>query len=511
VKIREALRLRAMKLSNVEISRSICCSRTTLIELFRRCDEKGLELTKVGETGDSELERLLYPLADQPKVQIPDPDYAAIQQQLEKYRHLNLKFLWDEYRQQKPEGLAYSQFCERYRRWRQAQGKNLTMPIERKPGEILEVDWAGETPALVIEQETGELKPIYLFVASVGNSCRLYAEAFPDMTLNCWISAHTHALEYYGARPRLVTPDNAKTAVRKHVRYDPQLNPTYLEWAEHYEVAVVPARPAKPQDKPNVEGGVGWLETWLLGRLRHRRFFSFPALNEAIREIMAELDETPFQKRAGTRLSLFLEVDLPAMRPLPAFRFEKPEFRFARVGSNYHIEFDHTCYSVPCTYYQKKVTVRATRTTVEILYDNRRLCSHPRNYNPRKRYVTLPEHMPEKHRRYLEQSDWNGDGYRSWASKIGMNTYAVIDTMLKTHAIEEQMYKSCMGLLQLGSKFGEERLEVACSRARSLGSFSYTTVKNILKNGQDRAPVQLAAEQPALPDHENIRGAQYYQ
>ena len=253
-----------------------------------------------------------------------------------------------------------------------------------------------------------------------------------------------------------------------------------------------------------MENGVGWLETWLLGRLRNRRFFSFSALNQAILEIMAELDETPYQKRTGTRLSIFLEVDLPVMRPLPALRFEKPEFKFATVGNNYHIEFDRTYYSVPYTYFQKKVSVRATSTTVEILYDNLRICSHPRNTNPRKRYVTLPEHMPEKHRRYMEQNDWNGDRYRSWASKTGVNTYAVVDAMLESCVIEEQMYKSCMGLMQLCRKYSNERLEDACSRARRLGSCSYTTVKNILKNGQDHLPLQPASEQLALPEHENI-------
>lgn len=510
MKIREALRLRNMKFSNVDISRSINCSRTTLIDLFRKCDDVGLDYLQLEEMSDQALAELIYPQATQPKVQITAPDYPHIHQQLEQYPSLNLKFLWDEYRQQTPMGLGYSQFCERYRRWRQDQGKDLTMPIERNPGETMEVDWAGDTPALVCDRETGELQPICLFVTSLGNSGRLYAEAFPDMTLDRWITGHTNALEYYGSKPRIVTPDNTKTAVRQHVRYDPQLNPTYLEWAEHYEVAVIPARPRKPKDKPNVEAGVGWLETWLLGRLRHRHFFSFADLNKAIQEIMAELDETPYQKRAGTRLSVFLEVDLPAMRPLPVHRFEKPEFKTVKVGNNYHIEFDRTYYSVPHTYYQKKVTVRATGTTVEILYDNLRLCSHPRNHNPRKRYITLPEHMPEKHRRYLEQNDWNGDRYRSWASKIGMNTYAVIDALLRSGAIEEQMYKACMGLMQLSRKYSDDRLENACNRARKLGSCSYTTVKNILKNGQDQLPLLCTADQIVLPAHENIRGAQYY-
>jgi len=510
VKIREALRLKSMKISNVEISRSISCSRTTLIDLFHKCDDSGLDYTKAAQMTDHELDELIYPQMNQSKVQIPDPDFKEIHEELERYGHVNRKLLWTEYQKRTPNGLAYSQFCERYRRWCQTRGENLTMVIERKAGDTMEVDWAGEMPPLLCDRETGELKPICLFVASVGYSGRLYAEAFTDMALKNWITAHTHALVHYGARPRIVTPDNTKTAVKRHVRYDPVLNRTYLEWAEFYELAVIPARPRKPKDKPIVEGGVGWLETWVLGRLRHRYFFSLSDLNQEIRQIMSELDVTAYQKRAGTRLSVFQEVDLPAMRPLPAGRFERPEFKDVTVGTNYHVDFDFTQYSVPYTYCQKRVTIRATDTTVEVLYDNLRICSHPRNYNPRKRYATITEHMPEKHHRYLEQNDWTGDRYRSWASKVGMNTFAVIDAMLRSHAIEEQMYKSCMGVMQLSRKYSEDRLESACLRARQLGSFSYTTVKNILKNGQDLIPLNSPSDQFTVPDHGNIRGSQYY-
>ena len=510
VKIREALRLREMSLSNVNISRSIQCSRTTLIEMFRKCDEVEMTHAKASTMSDSELDRLLYPQAHLTHIKIADPDFAAIQSELLQHPNLNLKFLWDEYAKRTEGALSYSQFCERYKRWRKDSGKELTMPIVHKPGETMEVDWAGDAPLLFCDKKTGELKPIYLFVASVGYSGRLYAEAFPSMNSGNWISAHTHAFEHYAARPRIVTPDNTKTAVLKHIRYDPLLNPLYAEWAEFYEVAIIPARPRKPRDKASVEGGVGWLETWLLGRLRNRRFFSFPDLNRAIRDIMAELDEEPYQKRPGSRLSTFLEVDLPAMRPLPATRFEKADFKVVTVGNNYHVEYDQVNYSVPHTYFHKKVTVRATGTTIEVLYDNMRICSHVRCHDLRQRYVTTPEHMPEKHRQQAERNSWDGARYRSWAKNVGLNTYAVTDAMLKSKAIEEQMYKSCMGLLQLSRKYGNERLESACHRARSMGANSYTVVSNILKHGQDMFPLDIDAEQIVLPMHENVRGSSYY-
>ena len=241
MKIREALRLREMKLSNVDISRSIQCSRTTLIEMFRKCDDIEMDHAKASEMSDSELDQLLYPQASQPHIQIPDPDFATIQAELHRHPNLNLKFIWDEYFKCTTRGLSYSQFCERYRRWRQDNGNELTMPITHKHGEIMEVDWAGDAPTLFCDRETGELKPVYLFVAALGYSGRLYAEAFPNMNAENWITAHTHAIEQYGGRPRIVTPDNTKMAVLKHVRYEPQLNPLYAEWAEFYEVALIPS------------------------------------------------------------------------------------------------------------------------------------------------------------------------------------------------------------------------------------------------------------------------------
>lgn len=510
MKIREALRLREMQVSNVQISRSLQCGRSTLIEIFRRCDELGVDYNQACQMSNTDLEQLLRPPTEDKGPRPNDPDFYYIQQQLEEFPKLNRKFLWDEYVRRTPNALQYSQFCERFRAWRKENNKEVTLSMERKPGEIMEVDWAGTALNLLCDRKTGELQPVYLFVSALGNSDIYFAQAFTDLKLNSWIQANTCALEYFGGLPRIVTPDNTKTAVKNHIKYDPVLNETYREWAEYYEVAVIPARPRKPRDKNMVEHGVGYLETWILGRLRHRYFFSMGDLNEAIRSILEELNNKPYQKREGTRQSVFQRIDRPAMRPLPAKRFENPEYKHCSVGSNYHIEFDRTNYSVPYQYIHNKVTIRATGTTVEVLYDNQRICSHPRNYNVHKRYVTDRNHMPEKHRGYVEQMDWDGARYRSWAKKIGLQTHTVIDAMLSVHVIEEQAYKSCMGLLQLSKKYGVERLEAACARAVELGGMQYTTVKNILKNDQDLRPMLTGTDNRVLPVHKNIRGPEYY-
>lgn len=510
VKIREALRLKELNVSNVQISRSIKCGRSTLIEVFRRCDELGLDYGQASQMSNTDLDQLLYPPVPIKESKPSDPDFAYVQQQLEEFPNLNRKFLWEEYIRRTPDPLQYSQFCERFRTWRKENSKELTLSLERKPGEVMEVDWGGDTMDLLCDRVTGELQKVYLFVATIGNSDLYFARAFTDMKLNSWIQANTGALEFYGALPRIVTPDNTKTAVFSHVKYDPVLNATYREWAEFYSVAVIPARPRRPTDKNMVEHGVGYLQTWILGRLRHRYFFSMTDLNQEIQSILQELNNKPYQKREGTRQSVFQKIDRPAMRSLPTIRFENPEYKPCTVGSNYHVEFDHSNYSIPYTYVYKKVSIRATSTTVEVLYDNQRICSHPRNYNPRRRYVTEKNHMPEKHRRYVEQTDWNGDRYRSWAKKVGPKTFAVVDAMLSTHVIEEQAYKSCMGLLQLSKKYGSERLESACVRAAELGGFQYTTVKNILKNDQDQRPILTGTDNLPLPEHKNIRGSEYY-
>lgn len=418
MKIREALRLREMDVSNVQISLSLKCGRSTLIDIFRKCDELGVDYHQANQMSSTDLEQLLYP-PEPPTVNRPEshPDFVYIQQQLEQFPNLNRKFLWEEYVRRNPNPIQYSQFCNRFRVWRKDHNKEVTLCVERKPGEVMEVDWAGDTPNLLCDRTTGELQPVYLFVAAIGNSDLYFAQAFTDMKLGSWIQANTGALEFYGALPRIVTPDNTKTAVKRPVRYDPVLNETYREWAAFYGVAVIPARPRKPRDKNMVENGVGYLQTWIIGRLRHRYFFNMASLNKEVLSILEELNGKPYQKREGTRMTVFHNIDRPAMRPLPATMFENPDYKTCTVGSNYHIEFDRTNYSVPYTHIHKKVTVRVTGTTLEVLYDNQRLCSHPRNYDSHKRYITNRDHMPEKHRGYVEQTDWNGDRYRSWAKK----------------------------------------------------------------------------------------------
>ncbi|MCG9968387.1 IS21 family transposase [Pelotomaculum terephthalicicum JT] len=510
VKILEILRLTENGHSQREISTSIGCARSTVGEVQRRCREIGLCYEKASVMTSEALQKLLYPASAGKKYIKPEPDYDYIYKELQKHPNLNLRFLWEEYKAQNPNGLEYSQFCERYNRWKGYSGKNLTMHQEREAGKELFVDWMGVTLPLIIDPSTGEICDAHFFVCTLGNSGYPYVEAFPDEKLDKWLLAHTHAFEYYGGVPRIVVPDNCKTAVTKPQHYDPVINPAYWELAKHYNVAVIPARIREPQDKAPVEEGVRWLETWLLGWLRNQQFFSFGELNSAIRYRLSELVRRPYQKRPGTRLSVFNELDRPKLRPLALSPFETADMKLRTVPDNYHVEYDGFYYSVPYTSYRQKVTIRATSTSIEVFDSNRiRIASHARRYCG-KRYVTDPAHMPEHHRKYWDAKQFNGSRYRLWAENIGENTLYVIDKMLTAQKIEEQAYKSCMGLLQMSKKYSPERLETACTKAKAMNSCTYTTVANILKNGQDFVKPQVSAPQKATPSHENVRGAAYY-
>ena len=482
------------------------CGKSTIGDVLKLCKEKGITYEAASRLTDAELQATLYQTRSQSK---PPPDWKSIHEELAQHKNLNLQFMWEEYRAQHTEGLSYSQFCKLYRQYRKATDRQVSLYHDRKAGEIAEVDWMGSALPCVVDTATGELAAAHFFVAVLGYSHYPYVEAFPNEQEPAWIAAHVNALHYYGGVPRVIIPDNCRTAVKTPRYYEPIINSAYWEFARHYEVAIVPARPYKPQDKPVVEKSVGWLETWLLGKLRKQRFFSFAELNKTILKHLKELSAKPFQKREGSRQSEFIKIDKPALRPLPIHKYEIADIISRKIGDNYHLEYAGFYYSTPHTLHGEKVILRATSTTIEIIDKNQtRVASHERRYIPSQgRYVTRKEHMPPNHRAVHRQRQFDGSRYRGWAQKIGTGTYFIIDSLLNSGKVEEQGYKSCMGILQLSKTYGGKRLEMACKRARELGSHTYSTVKTILKNGTEN--VQTCTTK-ATPKHENIRGCGYY-
>jgi transposase len=507
-KTREVLRLHFdLKLGQRQIARSANISQSTVHDYLERFTAAGLSWPLPAEMSEAQLETALFPAAlgqgREPESDRPLPDFAHLHEELQQHKHTTRQLLWEDYRATHPEGYGYSQFCQLYRRWKQE--RDLVLRQEHRPGEKLFVDWAGATMP-IHDPQTGTVHQASLFVAVLGASNYTYAEASEDQGMASWIGAHVHTFEFLGGCPQLVVPDNAKTGVLKPCRYEPDLNPTYQEMALHYGVGVLPTRPRKPRDKAKVEVGVQIAERWIIAALRHRRFFSLAELNQAIGELLEKLNQRPFKKRDGTRQSVFLEVDQPALRPLPAERFDLSMWSQATVNIDYHIQFEGSFYSVPYQLVRQAVEVRATPTTLEIFHKGQRVASHVRVH---KAYtaVTNPEHRPASHRAHL---DWPPSRMIAWAGTVGPRTAEVVEKILKAFPHPEMGYRSCLGIIRLGQRYPAPRVEAAAERALATGAVSYKSLDSILRHRLDQQPLHPPAARP-LVGHDNIRGAAYFE
>jgi transposase len=457
---------------------------------------------------DAVIEETMFPQTKANTIK-RTPDFSYIRKELLK-NGVSKKLLWTEYmedcRLNNEEPLMYSQFCNYI--LQDEQKRRATMHISRKPGEQVEVDWAGD-PAHIIDPDTGEITNAFIFVGVMTYSQYAYVEAFINEKQQAWITAHVHMYEYFGGVAKILVPDNCKTAVVHNGGwYNQQINTIYHEMAEHYGTAIIPARVRAPKDKPNAEGSVCNISTWITAALRNEQFFSLGELNRAIREKLKAFNANLFQKKEGSRFSLFHDEELPLLAPLPATPYELAEWKQATVQFNYHISLEGMLYSIPYEYIKRKVDVRVTDKTIEVFYNHNRIASHRRLYGRKGQYSTILEHMPEDHQKYLE---WNGDRFRKWAERIGTNTYKVINAILTAKRVEQQSYKGCMGLLKLADKHSVERLEAACEKALTYTATpSYKSIKNILTTGQDNA---LPNEKPSEHTHNSYgitRGAGYY-
>lgn len=503
-KIREVLRLKWGKgMSNRRIAASCGIGRPTVSEYLRRAEEAGLGWPLPDDLDDARLERLLFPPPpDLPAESRGIPDWSHIHTEL-RHKHVTLFLLWQEYRQNHPEGYQYSWFCEHYRTWR---GKlDVVMRQNHRAGEKLFVDYAGQTVP-VIDRNTGEIREAQVFVAVLGASNYTFAEATWSQALPDWIGSHVRAFQFLGGVPELVVPDNLKSGVSKAHRYEPDTNPTYQDMASHYGVAVLPARVRKPKDKAKVEGGVLIVERWILAALRHRQFFSLAELNATISKLLVKLNERPFRKLPGCRREHFEQLDRPALQPLPAEPYVYAEWKQARVHIDYHVAVDGHYYSVPYTLIKKQIEVRITRNIIECFYKGNRVASHRRSHH-KGSHTTVPAHMPEAHR---QAGEWSPERLAKWAAQTGPATEKLIRTVLGSRKHPQQAYRSCLGILRLGKAYGDERLEAACRRALTLGSCRYKSIESILKHRLDEQPVEEQQELPLPDGHDNIRGPAYY-
>lgn len=503
-KVRDTLRLRHAGFS---IRRIAACLRISVgavdkyLTLARSAD---LSWPEAEPLDDSALERRLFagPADTPPPRRFVEPDFPRLHQEL-KRKGVTLRLLWEEYQQEHGE-LAYqlTQFRRLYRRYRDSLRRSMRQT--HRAGEKLFVDYAGTTVPVL---DSGQVRQAQIFVAVLGASNYTFAEATWSQQSPDWIASHERAFAFLGGVVDLLVPDNLKPAVRTAHRYDPLLNRTYEEMAEHYGTAVLPARVRKPQDKAKVEVGVQVVTRWILARIRNEQFLSLGALNARIRELLVDLNDRPLRGLPCSRRSLFEQLERQALKPLPEGRFAYGRWQTARVGIDYHVVVDGHAYSVPHGLVRKVVDVRVTDATVEILHGNRRVASHVRS-SAVGGHSTHREHMPHAHRAHAE---WTPQTLLMWAALVGCRTHEVMARILEEKPHPEQGYRACLGLRSLEKRYGEQRLEAACARALAIDGVSLRSIESILKRGLDHLPPP-GLEEPLDLDlvHENVRGAAYY-
>jgi len=504
---REILRLYSLGILKQDIAKSCACSRNTVANVVKLAGEKSIDWEAAEKLTNTELAEKLFP-GSQKQTVYKIPDWNYVHREMAK-SGVTLSLLWAEYCEQCGQSGAIpyqtTQFYKYYSEY--VQKTKATMRIGHKPGEVMEVDWAGQT-AFIRNTDTGQPIKAYVFVAVLPYSGYTYAEAFLSQNQQAWIQAHVNAYGYFGGVTRILVPDNLKTGITKHSRNEVVINKTYQEMAEHYRTAVIPTRINSPKGKATVERNVGIISTWIIASMRNQQFLSLWELNTDIQLRLKEFNSKPFQKREGSRAGVFEEEKMYLLS-LPEHHYELAEWKIATVQFNYHIAVDGNNYSVPYEYIKQKVNIRLTKRVVEVFFAGNRISSHTRLYGRTGQYSTYEEHMPKGHREYAV---WNGERFLNWAGKIGEHTKTVVQFFLSRSQVEQQEYKSCMALLKLSETHSALRLEQACEKALSFTSRpSLKSIQIILKSGQANQPqTGLAPVLQETSASRFTRGGEYY-
>ncbi len=506
-KIREILRLKfEIGLHHRAIGRMVNASPGSISIYSSSFQQQGIKWPQIKNMSDDEINNILYKKrSTQAKPAFIKPDFERIHQELQ-LKTVTLQLLWEEYSAiYKEKAYGRAQFCKMYKKW--SNKLKATMRQIHKAGDKLFIDYAGSTVPIV-DGHSGEIKEAQIFVAVMGASDYIFAEATWTQTMPDWVSSHVRAFSYFKGVPALCVPDNLKSAIAKACRYEPEANNTYLEMLKHYGTAVLPARPRKPKDKPKAEQGVQLVGRWILAKLRHQQFFTLFELNQAITKLLIEANSKNFQKLPGSRLSQFEAIDKPALKPLPATPYVYAKFKRVHLAFDYHIEADGHYYSAPYQLIKEPIEVRITENVIEIFNKNTHVASHIRSYR-RGAHTTIPEHMPTKHRKHME---WTPNRLLDWACSIGQKTLHLTKHLIEVKAHPEQAYRACLGLLNLARRYGKERLEAACNRAIHYHTLTRRSVAEILKGGLDKQPLPetTPSESKSNNHHENIRGSAYF-
>lgn len=508
IKIRQILRLHFQGRSKVQIAAQTGIARNTLKKYLKEFTASNLTFEELSGLSDKDLEDLFIKPEDRPvneRLQLLFSLFPAIDKELKK-KGVTRELLWAEYRRTHPDGLGISQFKHYYAQWKSQV--NPTMHLEHKAGDKLYVDFAGDKLALV-DPQTGELQPVEVFVAILGASQFTYVEAVKTQQKEDFIAACENALYFYQGVPAAIVPDNLRSAVTKSSKYEPVLNETFADFAEHYSTAILPARAYRPRDKALVENAVRIIYTRIYAQIRKEHYYDLKSLNTAIWTALETHNNAFLRGRNYSRKQQYEEIERAAMMPLPPLRYELKQQLYATVAKNGHIGLgpDKHYYSVPYRFIGRKVKVLYSRQNVEIYYKYERIALHTRTKSPYN-YTTDPDHLASSHRFV---SEWNADKFINWATDIDEDVKLYILKVLDRKQHPEQAYKSCMGILGFAKKVGYERLIKACQRALGYGSYNYKTIQAILEKELDKKPSPDETDQLKMPFHDNIRGENYYQ
>lgn len=398
---------------------------------------------------------------------------------------------------------SYSTFWRGYQRFKKSLRRYMRQIHEA--GEKVFVDFSGKTLS-IHHLETGRQRRAQIFAGVLGASLYTYAEAVWHQDLPNWIATHTHMFAAFGGVPKMVICDNLKAGVTKASLTDPEINLTYLDMAAHYGTMFFPARPREPQDKSPAENGVLLIQRWVLFRLRHRTFTTLEEANQAIRELVQELNARPFQKLAGSRLSSFETIEKPALQTLPTDPYVYCEFLKVMVSPDYHVEVDRHRYSVPYSLVGQDVDVRLTLTTIEILHRDRRVASHGRSRHAGG-VTTASEHLDPRHRAYR---DWTPERVVAWGQTIGPSTQTFVEGLVSKYRNIEMSYRSMGALRKLSEEYGPEPLEAACKIGLIHKADQVSRIRSILKSKFDlRQGTERETKEADFP-HPNVRGSDYY-
>ena len=475
---------------------------TTVADYVRRYKTSSLTIADLDEYSDREIYQTLFKdVAAVTTTSKPLPDFAMIHEEL-KRRHVTRLLLWEEYRAVYPVGLGYTQFCERYNRWRQKL--SVTMRQVHKAGEKMFVDYSGLRMD-IIDRRSGEVRKAEIFVACLGASGYSYAEASHSQKKASFINSHVKAFNFFGGVTAILVPDNLKSAVTKVDYYEPRLNESYQDLAEHYGTAIIPARPYKPRDKAKVELSVKLVQRWILAKLRHQQFYSIAELNQAISPLLDELNNRKIKQLGKSRRELYEQLDKPALQSLPSQPYRYREFKLCRVNIDYHIQLERAYYSVPYQLTGKEVDVRYSESAVEVIYQNRRVAVHKRLYLPGS-YSTKTEHMASAHRAYAK---WTPSRLINWSKSFGVNTHILIETILTKRRHPEMGFRTCMGILNAAKNMDKTEVEAVTGKMIALNVFRVSNFKAIVKNKSYLSDKPATVNTPN-GNHENVRGQTYY-